>query len=247
MNTTPHSAMAAPEPAPAHWALLATLLWGALLFVVSNVAQLVAIMAWLSYQGKPLTDMSNALFDGNALSVALVASMLITIAAIAAVIKLKKHSHLFDYLALKPFATKGWWRWLLGLLAIVCMADLLLRFNPGNQNELFMQSIFASADPKWWLWVAVMLAAPLSEELFFRGFLFKGMQTSVLGVSGTVLLTSALWAAIHLQYDVMYIGVIFVLGTFFGYARYKTGSVLLPILMHVIYNSIAMVQTAYGW
>jgi membrane protease YdiL (CAAX protease family) len=231
---------------PAHWGLLATILWGGLLFIISNIAQVAAMTAWLDHHGQPLDDMSDALFDGNVLSVALMVSMFISLSSIAAVINFKKNSHLFDYLALKPFDTKAWWRWLLGLLAIVLLADLILSFNPGNQNELFMRSIVESADPQWWLWMAVMLAAPLSEELFFRGFLFKGLQTSVLGVSGTILLTSVLWAAIHLQYDAMYIGVIFLLGTFFGYARHKTGSILLPIIMHVIFNGIAMAQTAYS-
>jgi len=41
----------------------------------------------------------------------------------------------------------------------------------------------------------------LFEELFFRGFLFRGLSSSFMGPVGAVLVTSALWALIHTQYD----------------------------------------------
>jgi uncharacterized protein len=95
------------------------------------------------------------------------------------------------------------------------------------------------------LWVAVVVCAPWGEEVFFRGFLFKGWLHSVLGGWGTVLLTSLIWAVIHLQYDLYGITTIFVGGLLLGYARLKSGSIYPPILMHTLMNVLAMTQTAF--
>jgi membrane protease YdiL (CAAX protease family) len=52
-----------------------------------------------------------------------------------------------------------------------------------------------------------------------------------------------LWAAIHLQYDAYGIGMIFVCGILLGYARMRTGSVLLCMVMHAFMNLVATIQT----
>jgi hypothetical protein len=95
------------------------------------------------------------------------------------------------------------------------------------------------------LWVAVVICAPWGEELFFRGFLFKGWLHSPLGGWGTIFLTSLIWAAIHLQYDLYGVATIFVGGLLLGYARLRSGSLYPSILMHTLMNVLAMGQTAY--
>ena len=54
-----------------------------------------------------------------------------------------------------------------------------------------------------------MIVAPISEEIAFRGFLFRGLSASWLGVSGTLIATSAAWAAMHVQYDAFTLAQIF--------------------------------------
>src|SRR5438477_379116 len=49
--------------------------------------------------------------------------------------------------------------------------------------------------------LAVVIVAPISEEVAFRGFLFRGLSASWLGASGAIIATSAAWAAMHVQYD----------------------------------------------
>ena len=43
--------------------------------------------------------------------------------------------------------------------------------------------------------LAVVVVAPITDEIAFRGFLFRGLSATWLGVAGTVALTSAAWAA----------------------------------------------------
>jgi membrane protease YdiL (CAAX protease family) len=45
--------------------------------------------------------------------------------------------------------------------------------------------------------IALALAAPVTEEIVFRGFLYRGFSESRIGVAGTIALTVA-WALIHI-------------------------------------------------
>ena len=47
------------------------------------------------------------------------------------------------------------------------------------------------------LWIAFVLAAPLSEELLFRGFLYRGWARSPHTVVPAVVVISGLWAIAH--------------------------------------------------
>jgi membrane protease YdiL (CAAX protease family) len=92
---------------------------------------------------------------------------------------------------------------------------------------------------------ALILAAPLMEELLFRGFLFPGYSRSRLGVAGAILLTSAGWAVMHVQYEAFYIVQIFVLGCVFGWLRWRSGSTVLTVVLHALVNTAALVQVAF--
>jgi membrane protease YdiL (CAAX protease family) len=86
--------------------------------------------------------------------------------------------------------------------------------------------------------------APIWEELLFRGLLIAGLQPTRLGASGAVLVSAAVWALIHGQYDFYGIATIFACGLLFGAARLRTGSILVPIAMHVVQNALALLETA---
>ena len=52
-------------------------------------------------------------------------------------------------------------------------------------------------------------------------------------------MTSALWAVLHQQYNVLGILFIFVMGLIFGWLRQRSGSTTLPIVLHTINNLLA--------
>jgi membrane protease YdiL (CAAX protease family) len=93
--------------------------------------------------------------------------------------------------------------------------------------------------------LAVVVAAPLMEELLFRGFLLPGYAASKLGPIGAVALTSLAWAVMHVQYEVFYVAQIVILGCIFGWLRLRSGSTLLTIILHAVVNSVAIAQTIY--
>lgn len=93
--------------------------------------------------------------------------------------------------------------------------------------------------------IALIVAAPLMEELLFRGFLFPGYAKSRLGPWGAIVVTAAGWAVMHVQYETFYIVQIFVLGCVFGWLRWSSGSTLLTIILHAVVNTAALVQVAF--
>ena len=87
----------------------------------------------------------------------------------------------------------------------------------------------------------VHVAAPIIEEFIFRGFLFTGLEKSRVGGLGAVLITAACWSVLHIQYDAYEIATIFVMGVGLGFARLKTRSLYLSILLHALNNAIATI------
>jgi beta-phosphoglucomutase len=149
-----------------------------------------------------------------------------------------------EYLALRSVRKRTLLRWCLGLIAFALLSDgLTVLLGKPIVPEVMIEAYRTSVWPVL-LWLAVVVCAPWGEELFFRGFLFKGWLHTSLGGWGTVVLTSLIWAAIHRQYDFYGVATIFVAGLLLGYARLKSGSLYPAVLMHTLMNVLAMVQTA---
>ena len=91
--------------------------------------------------------------------------------------------------------------------------------------------------------VMFLLAAPLFEEILFRGFLHSGWSRSRLGVPGTILLTSALWTALHLPTSALGLTGFFVQGLLLGLARHYSGSLYVPLAMHFASNLAIRLHT----
>jgi membrane protease YdiL (CAAX protease family) len=105
--------------------------------------------------------------------------------------------------------------------------------------------LYRNAGVRPLLWLAIVVAAPVAEEFIFRGFLFTGLRG--LGLSGwrnlaAVVATAGVWAGIHFQYDAFGVASVFLGGLLLGYARLRTGSLWLCIVLHAIMNLVATVE-----
>jgi len=87
--------------------------------------------------------------------------------------------------------------------------------------------------------IAVCFLGPAVEELLFRGFLFGWLQPRI-GTAFTIAATAASWAVLHYEYSWQVILVIVVDGILLGLARWRTRSVITPIVMHMLYNLYAI-------
>jgi membrane protease YdiL (CAAX protease family) len=233
-----------------HWGLLATLLWGTVIAAAYVAVGTIAAGIYVGVtQGARLSDeyseaFANIQYDGMAISVSTFATVLICGLLIIVAIKCKRGSDLKEYLGLTVPSKRETGRWLLFFIGFLIVLDLVTYLLGKPIVPEFMWRVYSSLESRWVLWIALLVAAPLIEELFFRGFLIKGLAASPLGAVGAVVLTSAAWALIHVQYDAYSIGAIFIMGMILGAARITTGSTMLPIFLHSVANFVATVETA---
>jgi uncharacterized protein len=86
----------------------------------------------------------------------------------------------------------------------------------------------------------VVLAAPLTEELIFRGAIFSALASSPVGRIGAVIITSAAWALIHLTAAPwLFVGIIFIMGLVLGTLLLRFGSLWVTIACHTAWNTIS--------
>jgi membrane protease YdiL (CAAX protease family) len=182
--------------------------------------------------------------NGDVLAVATFLSTPACLLALIAIIKLKRGASLEDTLALHVPPRAVLVRWVLLVIAYIALADGITWLLGKPIVPPFMELAYRSADSKASLWIALVFLAPLFEEMFYRGFVVTGLASSRLGASGAVILSAILWAAIHTQYDVYWMVTILVLGLLLGVARVKTGSVVTPLVMHMVANGVALAEVA---
>jgi membrane protease YdiL (CAAX protease family) len=134
-------------------------------------------------------------------------------------------------------------QWLMLAVILYFSLDLLNLVLGRPIVSPFVREAYATANP-FWLLVALLVAAPLFEETFFRGFLFAGLQPSFIGPVGTVVLTSVGWGLLHTQYDAFDVATIIGFGLLLGWARLRSRSLLVPLGIHALTNLVAVVEAA---
>ena len=106
---------------------------------------------------------------------------------------------------------------------------------PDDLNELF--GSFFEIAPVWWVFFVGCLMAGFCEEVLFRGFILKGLQTR-LGKNWALVMTSALFGIFHiLPHKMIATGLI---GLWLGYLYLKTGSLWANAYAHAFNNAIAL-------
>jgi membrane protease YdiL (CAAX protease family) len=249
MSHNPFAATLPPPAMPTPWGLFGTIAWGALgicAWFAVQFAVIIAFVVWRDTAAPGSVDMQKLANDGFLLAFVtiLAAPAWIGVSAFAA---RWRGWRVRDYLALVPPKR--------GEIAfgIACLAALLIGFDlltlllgrdvvPGFMREAYLSARTSGSLPLFFL--AVVIVAPISEEVAFRGFLFRGLSASWLGVSGATIATSAAWAAMHVQYDVFTLGQIFCIGLLLGWIRWASGSTLLTVMLHMLANLTACIQAA---
>jgi len=93
------------------------------------------------------------------------------------------------------------------------------------------------------LFLTVVIIAPVSEEVIFRGVAFYRLKETRLGVSGAIIIPSMLFSLIHLQYEQPIIFVmLFLSAVMFGVIRHITGNLWYCVISHMLMNLIVFVE-----
>jgi membrane protease YdiL (CAAX protease family) len=232
---------------PRIWKFWGTALWGLIVFAAMFMGQM-AVVAWFVLRREVPIDMASAIHvvgGGLTISLSVIMGLPAVLAALWVAIRVTR-TPFADYLALRG---TSWINFIIGTLALAVLVmawDGLSRATGREVAPGFMAEVLQSARADGALWVLVVafcVAAPVSEELFARGFLYRGWSESFLGPAGAILLSSAVWTSLHLQYDWFFFGEVFSIGLLLGYLRYRYKSTWLTIFLHGLNNLAAVAQT----
>lgn len=237
--------------ASSHWRTVATTILTALVLAATLLSPtVVAIFGSLTGIGDVnfdniLTVLENPLKHGDFFSSLVIVNAFVCGSFIIAFIKLKKGASLRDYLALKPVSVKVLLLWVGAILLFSISVELINRLLGTARIPPSMVLMWENKNSLILLVVALTVAAPLWEEMLFRGFVIRGLQSSVIRSGGAVVVASLVWTLIHDHYEWGFLVVLFLIGLILGAARIHTGSIYVPLAMHTAQNAMALVALSF--
>ena len=232
------------SPVVPRWGTLGTVLWtlllAALFVIVQSVVVLVAVQSENPEVPLDQLDFAEAgVNNGNMLALATTATTFVVLPLLLGVIKLKRGSKVADYFALRSVTLKTTLFWVAAALFLVAIGDVVKWLYGMPIMVNFVLDTYKTMGSVSLFFLAIVVLAPVTEELFCRGFMISGLQRGFIGPVGAVTLSSLLWAAMHVQYGIFDIAFIFMLGCLLGASRLLTGSIYPAIVAHVSINFLS--------
>lgn len=220
------------------WGLWATLGFSLIIILAAVFAQIVVTVCFTVVSKILHLDIHLSSLGSNGLLLAIgtciTSPMIVGLAFLFA--KLRRGTTVKEYFCFNKTGRKEYSRWVVALFLLSFCSDLLSIILHKPIVPDFVVQAYSTARFTPLLWFAIIILAPLSEEILFRGFLFKGIENSRIGPAGAVILSSVGWSALHIQYDLYGIATVFAGGILLGSARFKTNSIYVPILLHAIWS-----------
>jgi uncharacterized protein len=233
------------------WGFWATLGFGiavAGLFVVTQVAVVLtfALAAVLSSQPQNAGTLGETLSSsGLVLGCATALTGPLCVGLVYIFVRLRGGIGFKEYLGFNEVQRGPLLWWLFAAFLFTLGSDAITQWFGWPLVPDFMVKAYRTAYFLPFLWFALVVVAPLFEEIFFRGFVFEGIRHSHAGPAAAIVLTSLFWTFIHTQYDTVQLASVFTAGLLLGLAKLRTHSLYTPIAMHALVNFIAMVQAHF--
>jgi len=134
---------------------------------------------------------------------------------------------------------------LLALVGYLIVVNILVTLSGSDARpeQMLTQSLTSSPLALVLASLAAVVLAPLAEELLFRGLLHRGLR-SRLALAPATALSSVIFALVHyevlLSQPLAMVGLTLV-GVVCALAYERTGSLVVPITIHAVYNGVTVV------
>jgi membrane protease YdiL (CAAX protease family) len=241
--------LAAPAPRRAGpWKFWGTTLWGMAIcagFFVCGVIATLVIFIVLDPEPN-LSPRELLRSHGEILYAAVGAGIIGEFAMVALAVRLSNLG-IRDYLGFTPPRWRDVVVGLAGLVLLYIPLVVVGYFVGALPSTKYMINLYHTAHASGHvaaLAAALVVVAPLSEEILVRGFLLRGWAASAIGPTGAVILTSAVWTLLHVQYDLITLADIFGIGLLLGWVRQRSGSIFATIVLHALQNASAIAFVA---
>jgi len=129
---------------------------------------------------------------------------------------------------------------------VVSVAALTLVQGPIETHPL-LEMVESTRDP-WllgWAGLEAIVLAPVVEEFMYRGVLLTALLQAT-GPIAALVLSSALFAVVHLPAEPQAVPPLFFLGMALAYTAYRTRSLVAPIITHALFNGLMVWGTLLG-
>lgn len=187
--------------------------------------------------------LGNTLYSGTLTGLTIAIILLLGLYFIA--LRPKKMS--WTEVGVKGFPAKDWWRialWIL-ILIVFSVATLYLTSFLGNtvdnskteslkQNVTLCTMIIGI--------VSAGIVSPFYEEIFYRGFIYRWLRTRV-SMRWAIVISSLIFTLAHFP-TMNAMPVNFISGVVFAWTYERTGSVVPAMIVHGVFNTIAVLLTA---
>lgn len=132
------------------------------------------------------------------------------------------------------------------LLAATLWVMLQLDLKAGLVTQHPILTLLTSPNqPLFWRAVLILtavIAAPLGEEVLFRGILQSTIRRYTHKPWIAILTTSLLFAAAHCEADIKSLPALFALSIALGYNYERTGRLFAPIVIHILFNAANIME-----
>ena len=238
MNPHPPAAPTTDSRPPAPWGVFATCAWGLAILVLSLFVYLLSMLGMVValQLGRPEVS-SEGLIDNPLYDFVTTSAALMVICLVPWLLVIVRDLPARDYFALRlpprgPAALYG------AVTLLWIAAALVIGPAFGHEPGLFL------AERAMGGWGGILAAAslrifavPVAIEIFTRGFLMRGFGTGRVGAAFGLVITTLVGTVLHCFFFAS--GPIYWFMALFenlllGAARLRSGSLLLPIAMHVV-------------
>ncbi len=179
-----------PGGRPRVWGPWATVALGVAVEIANFLVQLFVVIGFavVLLLSSSFTELADV--EGFVISISVILGAFMSVGLIILFIRMRKGAPVADYLGTKKISFKTILVSLAAMLVFLVVTGLvssaLDRTGPQSVIDQYRTSVFPAL-----FWLAVVIFGPIAEETLFRGFLFKGLSESRLGVFGTVILTAS--------------------------------------------------------
>lgn len=168
---------------------------------------------------------------------------------------------LFDFAIVRPkykkplnfnFSSTNFYTYLLifpMMFGMMMISEYFTNFIPTTGpilGEMFerVNNVFTGLTNDWYLmFIMAVVAAPLLEEIIFRGIIQKGLINGGMDYRKAILVASFLFGVVHGN-PWQFLGAL-LMGMVLGFTYHKTKTLLVPILLHAFNNGISFLLTYY--
>ncbi|NEW05973.1 CPBP family intramembrane metalloprotease [Paenibacillus sp. SYP-B3998] len=106
--------------------------------------------------------------------------------------------------------------------------------------EKYNTNLYPITDKQQFMFVFVTITVGICEEIIFRGFMQHYVKEFGVSTLWSFLIISVVFGAGHFMQGLTGVISSTLLGLILGYLYYTTGSLLIPILVHILYDAKAI-------